>query len=268
MKLIIASELDSASMNIRNNLLKEYEFTEKGGYLIYRDIALMTIKDMHIYHNLADNDFEKETGIKPEFAVFISKHSSERAIETITVHPIGNFDIATLGGRDFSVVPAEPFYMTETLNNMIGTGFRTSFECTHHGPYLECPAFFAEIGSDENAWNDAEKGRAVAASLMKALLSERKNRIEAIAIGGGHYMPAPTEIIARKTICFGHMVPNYHLKNYVKAIEVISESNEVRCAYLDKKSIKKEGFDISEIRRELAKRGMAEMDSRELPDRQ
>jgi D-aminoacyl-tRNA deacylase len=268
MKLIIACESDSASMNIRKNLLQEYEFTEKGGYLSFRDIALMTIKDMHIYHDLADKDFERATGIKPEFVVFISKHSSEKAIETITVHPIGNFDKATLGGRDFCVAPAEPFYMTETLSNMIGTGFRASFECTHHGPYLECPAFFAEIGSEENAWNDPEKGRAVAISLMKAFLSERKNCIEAMAIGGGHYMPAPTEIIARKTVCFGHMVPNYHLKNYAKAIEVISESNEVRCAYLDKKSIKKEGFDISEIRRELAKRDITEIDSRELPERQ
>jgi D-aminoacyl-tRNA deacylase len=263
MKLIVASGADEASTNIRRELMGRFE--EKDGYFVYRDIALMDIEDMHIYHDHVDEEFEDLSGIRPELVVFISKHSSEQAIDTITVHPVGNYDKASLGGRDFCVVQSEPYYMTETLRRMLGTGFRASFECTHHGPYLECPAFFAEIGSEERAWSDEEKAKAVANSLLRALLSDRREHTEAIAIGGGHYMPAPTALASRKAISFGHMVPNYHMNNYKKAIEIIEEREEVRYAYIDKKAVKKE-FDLYDIRKTLRDLGIEELESRRVPD--
>ncbi len=263
MKLIVASEVDQASMNMRRALVERFE--EQNGYYAHGDIALMDIKDMHIYHNHVDREFEGISGVIPELVVFISKHSSEQGIETITVHPIGNYDKAPLGGREQCVVPAEPYYMTETLRHMLTTGFRASFECTHHGPYLECSAFFAEIGSDEKAWNDGAKAKAVVTSLLNALKSERKDYIEAIAIGGGHYMPAPTAIVQRKTISFGHMIPDYHMHHYKKAIEIIEEKEEVRYAYIDKKAVKK-NFDLYEIRNVLHDYGIEEIESKELSD--
>ncbi|MDY6984836.1 MAG: D-aminoacyl-tRNA deacylase [Candidatus Thermoplasmatota archaeon] len=265
MKLIIASAVDEASMNIRRELLKDFE--ESDGYFVHKDtesVALMDIKDMHIYHDNVDKEFEELSGIKPELVVFISKHSSERAIETITVHPVGNYDKASLGGKDFCVVQSEPYYMTNTLRNMLATGFRASFECTHHGPYLESPTFFAEIGSDEEAWNDKEKAKAVAGSLLRALLSERRERMEAIAIGGGHYMPAPTALASRKSISFGHMVPNYHMNNCRRAIEIILEKEDVRYAYMDKKAVKK-NFDLYDIRKILHDFGIEEIESKKVP---
>jgi len=263
MKLIVASEVDEASMNMRGALIERFE--EQDGYYAYKDIALMDIKDMHIYHNDVDREFEGISGVMPELVVFISKHSSEKGIETITVHPIGNYDKASLGGREECVVPAEPYYMTETLRNMLTTGFRASFECTHHGPYLESPAFFAEIGSDEKAWNDSAKAKAVVTSLLNALSSERKDHTEAIAIGGGHYMPAPTALVQRKRVSFGHMIPDYHMHHYKKAIDAIEEKEEVRYAYVDKKAVKK-NFDLYEIRKFLHDYGIEEIESKKLSD--
>jgi len=263
MKLIVSSRADEASVNIRGALMDDFE--ELDGYFRHRDkdIALMDIEDMHIHHDRVDEEFEELSGIKPDFVVFISKHSSDRAIDTITVHPIGNYDKASLGGRDFSVVGSEPYYMTETLRNMQGTGFTASFECTHHGPYLESPAFFAEIGSDETAWKDRAKADAVARSLLVALSSESRDDIEAIAIGGGHYMPAPTALVARKKISFGHMIPNYRLSR--RAIEIIKEKDDVRYAYMDKKAVKKD-FDLYEMRRILHDLEIEEIDSKSVPD--
>jgi len=174
---------------------------------------------------------------------------------------VGNFGEAMVGGRDSEVIPASAGLMTSTLRNMQETGFRTSFEATHHGPYLESPTFFAEIGSDEGAWMDSGKGEAVARSLMKTLLGGVENDTVAISIGGGHYMPTPTELVKKKKILFGHMIPNYHLRSYEKGVDMILEKDDVHYAYLDRKAIKKEGLERKKIKKVLEDRGIEEMDS-------
>ena len=129
---------------------------------------------------------------------------------------------------------------------------------------MKTKTFFAEIGSDRESWNDEKKGETVAKALMEALMDNKKIETVVIGIGGGHYMPAPTEIVKRKKVAFSHMIPNYHLSRYKKCIDLILEKEDVKCAYLDKKAIKKQ-IDLSEIKNELKKRGIEEIDSKSLP---
>jgi len=265
MKLIVASKADQASMNIREALLKNYDFRKNGDFYRLKDLLLKTIDDAHIYHDNIDKEVEKEVDEKIERVVFISKHSSERAIDCLTCHPIGNFSRAEIGGKSFEVVPTDAGLMTEVVRNMLSSRFRVSFECTHHGPYLESKTFFAEIGSDEKSWNDKEKGETVANALMQAIKKDVKKDITAIAIGGGHYMPSPTEVIKKKEVAFGHMIPNYFLNSYKECIDMIMKKEDVKYAYLDKKAIKKQGFVLSEIRKELSDREIEEIESKSLP---
>jgi D-tyrosyl-tRNA(Tyr) deacylase len=78
-------------------------------------------------------------------------------------------------------------------------------------------------------------------------------------------MPSPTEVIKKKKVAFGHMIPNYFLNSYKECIDMIMKKEDVKYAYLDKKAIKKQGFVLSEIRKELSDREIEEIESKSLP---
>ena len=86
------------------------------------------------------------------------------------------------------------------------SGYDVCFEATHHGPLLETPTMFLEIGSSESEWGKKEPARALIKSLLKL---EPAEGINVIGIGGGHYTPRFTEAAFSHEVCFGHMVANY-----------------------------------------------------------
>ncbi|MDD1748219.1 MAG: D-aminoacyl-tRNA deacylase, partial [Methanomassiliicoccales archaeon] len=92
--------------------------------------------------------------------VFLSRHKAASGIPTLTAHPIGNFSKADFGGRPGTLVRSSPDMMTSTLRelqrNAAGLGFGVSFEVTHHGPYLEAPTMYIEIGSSEENWGNKD----------------------------------------------------------------------------------------------------------------
>ncbi len=47
--------------------------------------------------------------------------------------------------------------------------YEVSYECTHHGPSLNVPAMFVELGSSEKQWNDSRAAEAVAHAAMEAI---------------------------------------------------------------------------------------------------
>jgi D-tyrosyl-tRNA(Tyr) deacylase len=53
----------------------------------------------------------------------------------------------------------------ETLN----LDYEVSFECTHHGPSLNVPTMFVELGSSFQQWSDLKGAEAVAYSAMTAI---------------------------------------------------------------------------------------------------
>ncbi len=42
-------------------------------------------------------------------------------------------------------------------------------KCTHHGPSLDVPTMFVELGSSETQWRDSKAAQAVAHSAMHAI---------------------------------------------------------------------------------------------------
>jgi len=114
-------------------------------------------------------------------------------------------------------VPTEPRMMTLALlflrHYARDLDFQISFETTHHGPYLETPTFFIEIGSDENAWPEVEPAKAIARVILDLDKSDITDEDEVgIGVGGGHYAPRHTDFIERMKASIGHMVPNYALR--------------------------------------------------------
>lgn len=273
MKLIVCSTPDRASVNIRDHLLQmekwrvEGEFEGRPCYW-YRDMCLIEIGELHIFSNDIDSRFRRETGHVPESVIFLSRHRAASGIRSLTIHPIGNFSDADFGGKPGHLVPASPHLMTSILRKLYVTAsnlpFEISFEVTHHGPYLETPSLFVEIGSDENMWDHEGAGRAIASAILG---SEEEEYPVVVGIGGGHYAPRFTEIALKKKVSFGHMVPNYALKGEEgdrSAIERALEASDTGKVYIHKKSMKKSA--LSKLYSLLEETGAEVVSGKDLED--
>jgi D-aminoacyl-tRNA deacylase len=218
MRLLLASIEDPASLNIRSRLLELGEWSEigvfQGGPVFrWKDEILVTIPGIHLYADDVDRSVELKCNVQVDEVVFLSRHKAASGIATLTVHPIGNYAAADHGGREGQLVPSSPRTMTGLLRQLsarVGTlPFKVSFESTHHGPFLNKPTCYIEIGSSENEWGHEGAAKVIAESIMDLQISYEP---VAIGIGGGHYAPRFSELCLVKKIAFGHMVPNYALE--------------------------------------------------------
>src|SRR3989338_2649519 len=111
--------------------------------------------------------------IEADIFIFASKHRAEAGIKTLCCHCIGNFGKADYGGKEKSVCPAPAFLLKNILieleKNGKGINHEIAIEATHHGPYMEKPAVFMEVGSNEENWGNKEAGNIVAKAIISAL---------------------------------------------------------------------------------------------------
>jgi D-aminoacyl-tRNA deacylase len=215
MKVIIISRTDIASCNIFDRLNELEKWKTKGEFLqrpvyFHDDLCIATIPDEHIFHDNADLELKTVLGNDPECIIYASRHRSESGKRSLTVHPIGNFGSADFGGRPKTLVPSSPHLMTQALRLLRKKAkdldFSVSYEATHHGPYLQTPTFFIEIGSDENAWRDENAALAIAETLLEV---RTKDYPVGIGVGGGHYVPRITDVALEREISFSDM---HHFK--------------------------------------------------------
>jgi len=146
--------------------------------------------------------------------VFPSIHRSERNVPCLTVHPLGNFgDAAEVGGRPRVLVPTDPLRMTDALRALAergnASGLSATFEATHHGPELELPAMFVEIGYGTDPAPPAAAVR-VLSDVIPNLGWDDGDRV-ALAVGGGHYAPHFTDLALKRHWAFGHIISRHAL---------------------------------------------------------
>ena len=250
-RLLICCPQDIPSVNMAEYLRRNGDWEDAGTdgsntYLRRGDDVMMTIPGLHITSESID-EAAKAFGMKVDEAVFMSRHKAASAIPTLTVHPIGNYKAAEFGGRPETLVRSSPASMSQALRLISRYNdtdiFKVSFEVTHHGPYLEVPTYFIEIGSDMTHWPDKH-----AAEILGRVLEDvhpEKDNLKAIGVGGGHYAPRFTEMVLGYRIDIGHMVPGYQLEGMddetvVRYIRQASEATGgTKCVYLHKKSFKK-----------------------------
>ncbi len=248
MKVIVVSKTDTASCNIFENLMKLKDWKEEGRFqdnplYFHEDYCIATINDEHIFHDDIDIELSQVLGDKkkPECIIYASRHRSESGKRSLTVHPIGNFGDAEFGGRSKTLVPSSPHLMTQALRILKkrakNLDYAVSFEATHHGPYLQTPTFFIEIGSEEDAWQDEMAGRVIAETILE---TQAVNYPVGIGIGGGHYAPRTTDVALEREISFGHIVPTYALAYLTPemAEQVVRATNGVQKVYFHKKRMK------------------------------
>ncbi len=222
--LIVASKQDPAGMNIRKALLELYAF-ESTDLRFEEDVVfklrgqntyLITISEKSIESDFVDKRFFEVSGVEPELVVFITKHKSKSQIPSLCIHSPGNFGSAQLGGKPKQLCIAPACYLKQGLKNLelLNTiGYDVVQEVTHHGPFLEKPVFFIEIGSTMKEWQNKEAGFIVANALMKTL-TETGDCESAIGVGGPHTTPNFKKIVLNTNIGLGHVCAKYNLEDF------------------------------------------------------
>ena len=232
--LLICSKTDLAAVNFFENLTTtQFGFTEITDNLWFLEkenkIYLTLTEKTHLYMDDKDIlNYEKEAETKFDQIIFLSKHStlSEIKPRTISVHSVGNWGKAELGGVDETVVKTDPILIRSLLLDFFtqkpnALKYEVKQEATHHGPYLDKPTIFVEIGSDENAWKDKIVANFVVDSLIEIISNYNRtkirienNWIEAVGVGGSHYCTKfnRSTFDKDKKYCFGHVIPDYALK--------------------------------------------------------
>ncbi len=261
--VIISSEQDPAGTNIKQCLLEHASWGKIGtfdGHPAYQhmtmdDVVMISITKQTIFYEHLDKKINEVLGITPTQAIFITRHRSKTGEPTLTTHPIGNYSDAQFGGNPHALVPCAPRLMTHLLRLIkhhaakAQTYHKVCFEVTHHGPSLNIPTLFTEVGSTEEEWQKREPA-AIIASAVTDLLSHYHTEEDMpkdvpvlVGVGGGHYAPRFSDIVWQKRVAFGHMIPTYHLKEDALPEELfehaLTATPNVEGAYIHKKSLKK-----------------------------
>lgn len=157
--------------------------------------------------------------VEEEKIIVLSMHASKAGKKSLTSHSLGNFGKAEFGGEEKMLVQSLPKIQTNYLRNFakiketnLLEDFDVCYEVTHHGPYCEKEVVFIELGSTEKEWENKDYARFVAETVVDSTFEENEDKI-VIGIGGGHYAPEFTKLALRKNYSFGHICPQYALKN-------------------------------------------------------
>jgi D-aminoacyl-tRNA deacylase len=221
MILLVHSNLDIAGKNIANHILQQYPFIKTSLTFQENPVYQAQINGKQVTHITLNEEavtaqILPESFPKAELVVFVSRHSSQSGTPTLSVHTPGNLDKAELGGlpRRVSVSPAN--FIADALKtlsrhkNEKNINYQVSYECTHHGPSLQVPAVFVELGSSEKQWNDQTAAAVVAQAAMEAIANFGCSKRPAVlGIGGTHYNQKFTNMALAYEAVFGHMIPKY-----------------------------------------------------------
>tara|TARA_Y100000310_G_scaffold342839_1_gene447819 strand:- start:215 stop:1069 length:855 start_codon:yes stop_codon:yes gene_type:complete len=220
--LIVASKKDKAGINITTNLSQfrknplissiQKDSSSFDFYLVDDEIIFT--------ENL---DFEKIN--KYDFIIFASKHKSEKGgpngipsgVKSLTIHSPGNFRNANLGGETGKVCKSSALFQKQMFEKLKkntekhNLKYDVTLEATHHGPLIDKPCVFIEIGSSENEWVNRKAGFIIAKTINEIIQEFKENPYNeiAIGIGGPHYCPNFNKIQLKSNIAISHIMPQY-----------------------------------------------------------
>lgn len=250
----VYSNKDEAGKNIARNLKALSSMSD----IPIIDLIIGIEKDIVDAENIDRQIVDKQTDA--DFIIFISKHKSQQYNKTLSIHAPGNWHEAELGGQSKKVCLTSSFFLKSLFielnkqnSQAENSSYQVTLEVTHHGPYIEKPCCFIEIGSSENEWKDGNAGKIIAQTLIETVKSWKKNEkngakeseekkwIPAIGIGGNHYCYNFNKIQLNSVYAISHIIPRYSLplnEDMVReAIEKTIEKPEL--ALLDWKGLGK-----------------------------
>lgn len=212
--LIVASKLDKAGINITTQLS---QFRQNPVLTSIKNSSNFDfyLCDQEIIYT-QNLDLEKIN--QYDFIIFASKHESEKKQKTLSVHAPGNWRQAELGGEKEKICKTSALFQKqifERLNKNVTEHnlkeYNITLECTHHGPLIDKPCIFIEIGATEIEWEDRRTGFVIAKTIRDIIQNFKKNPYNEIAvgIGGPHYCPNFNKIQLNSNVAISHVIPQY-----------------------------------------------------------
>lgn len=186
-----------------------------------------------------------------DFLVFASTHKSAKNFPSLCLHAPGNWRGADLGGEvgkvcktssyvlkylfkefnrifmenskggtlkrfpsEISINQSSPEKKFEVGRSGLDEEYNLTLEVTHHGPFIDIPCCFIELGSSEAQWKDKKAAEIVAKTILSLQnfdKSKCSDWIPCIGVGGPHYAPVFNKIQLNSNYAIGHIVPEYSL---------------------------------------------------------
>ena len=265
-------------------------------------LRMVYLPDGLLFEDHLDRRWQAFCGEVVAEVIFPSRHVAASGQASLTLHPIGvphlaEGEIGPYGGRGGVAPPPStrlaPWWrllLAEANNNPLVEDFDLSLEVTHHGPHLEVPCLFIEVGSTEATWGHRGAAQVLAKVAREGLLTvgssawdENIHRGETVVVtlGGGHYAPRANLLGALEKVWLGHMLATYALP-FVKDGDLVSGAwrqaldaaldatrvsfpgGDVVCS-MDKKAFK--GWQRQAIRDRLEVLGVPLLTSRQIKER-
>ena len=214
---IITSKANLASITIKDCLLQNYAFVKNNDKHTLthaiNELELYTLEKQMLYLENIDKE------IDADIFIFPSTHTSKAQIDALTVHAVGNFGNADFGGNSGQIGIAHASLMKCAFRKLWKNpfGIETIQEATHHGPYMEKPGMFIEIGSSEKMYRDKNIAKFVATVIMETIEEfQKENFKSATGIGGLHHCPNFSKVMLETNIAIGHVVAKHALPSLTK----------------------------------------------------
>jgi D-aminoacyl-tRNA deacylase len=216
------------------------------------EVKLFKIPGSLINADFVDNIVDDTT-------IFLSRHSSSKGIAAFTVHATGNWtEDNSLGGKPKALSISSPSRMLNVLseiNHLNNTEINVTYEATHHGPYMNHPSFFVELGGNEETVSNKSHAHLLARAVVKSFKTKTQYEKVAVGIGGMHYSDKFTKLALAGRYAFSHIISKYYVSN-TDMLKAAFERSDIRAeiAVMEWKSIK--AADRESIIRELSSLGI------------
>jgi D-aminoacyl-tRNA deacylase len=198
-----------------------------------------------------------------DFLIFASTHRSVKKFPSLCLHAPGNWRGNDLGGQVGKICKTSSYVLKylfkefeknfENGKKDLEEGYNLTLEVTHHGPLIDIPCCFIELGSNETQWQDKKAAKIVAQTILSLQdFDEKKckNWIPCIGIGGPHYAPNFTKIQLKSNYAIGHIIPEYGLPLTEK---ILHEAEEKTLEQVGEVLVDWKGCGKSEQRQQVIK---------------
>ncbi|GKU95104.1 hypothetical protein SLEP1_g8506 [Rubroshorea leprosula] len=237
--LVVATTADPASIGSAASLLampgwQPGPSLQGAQSFVNKDVRLIKLDDRLVRENHLDRRWEEATGEVVNDVVFLSRHVASSTRPALTIHPIGTPQVLegedlVSGGKARWAAPPNPrmgpwFRLLKEVaeSHNLTPEFEVTLEATHHGPEINSPTMFVEIGSTEEYWKRQDAAQAIAFLVWQGLglgggaavgdwgRNSEENKV-LLGIGGGHYVPRHMDIIKKTGAWVGHLLSGYSL---------------------------------------------------------
>ena len=238
--VLAVNQGDIASHNQAKVLLDKFSWQQLApveGKTAYKfgKARMWMFSDGILFEDNIDKRWNLATGEIVSEVIFPSRHAAASGKPSLTLHPIGvphliRGTIPQYGGKSGYAPPPSTrlaSWWKKLTNSVNGTPladrFELTLEVTHHGPWLEVPALFIEIGSTEETWPDEQAAEHLANIIAEGLgfngakqegvwdPVEHSGELVLVTLGGGHYAPRANKLALLDGVWLGHMLATYAL---------------------------------------------------------